>query len=176
MTRANTVSGPSNQSNVRRIVAFVIAALAIIGLTSTGAPTRATAAEERATGNWGTTYTGTNPKITNTRINYNGPNFNIPLSNEVIAGKITTFSGQLSFKTKPSGTNWVVSLCADDANTQCANVSPTGSWVGSNTWPVPPQTPPSPASPHTPCSTTSFHSTTVAREPSTRSSAPPLTR
>lgn len=137
MIRANTVSDPSNQSKIRRIVAFVIAALAIIGLTSTGAPTRATAAAALATVNWGTTYTDASPMITNTRISYDGPSFSIPLSDNVIAGKITTFSGQLSFKTKPSRTNWVVFLCADAANTQCANVSPTGSWVGSNLWPVP---------------------------------------
>ena len=126
MIRAITTSIPSKRSNGRRIVAFAAAAVAVIGLMSVAPMAQASAAEERATGKWGTTYTGTNPKITNTRIDYNGPNFNIPLSNEVIAGKITTFSGQLSLKTKPSGTNWVVYLCADDANTQCANVSPTG--------------------------------------------------
>jgi len=73
-------------------------------------------------------YTGTSPNIYYPRMSYDGPSFSIPLSQAVVSGKITTFSAQLAFTTKPSGTNYVVYLCADAANTQCINVSPTGSW------------------------------------------------
>lgn len=136
MTKANISHTSFKRPIVRRLAIFVAAATVVIGLTSVVPPSQASATVE-TTGDYGTTYSGTSPTITNTRIFYDGPTFSIPLSANVIAGTITTFSGELSFKLKPGGTNWIVFLCADAADTQCADVSPTGSWVGSNIWPVP---------------------------------------
>ena len=138
MIRANAISSLSNRSIFQRVVILLVATAGILCLTSLASPSQAANAAASATNtSYAFSYTGTSPTITHTRTFYDGPNFSIPLSQNVIDGKITTFSGQLSFKTKPSGTNWLVYLCADAGNTQCVNVSPTGSWVGSNIWPVP---------------------------------------
>jgi hypothetical protein len=116
-------------------------AVMVSGLTSVALPSQAAVDQEAtataANAAFDHIYSGTNPKIVHTRTFYDGPSFSIPLSNEVASGTITTISGTLSFTQQPAGTKYIAFLCADAANTQCIDVSPTGVWASSPSWNFP---------------------------------------
>ena len=103
----------------------VIGALAV-----TQAPSQAA-----TTGSYVNNYAGVDPQLYNVRTFMDGPTFTAPAGTPAGA-TITSVSASLAFTAQPTGMNYLVYLCADAADTQCANFSPTGSWYGQPTWPI----------------------------------------
>lgn len=84
-------------------------------------------------GSYTSNYTGANPEVFYPRQVNDGPNEAVPASVPA-NGVITSISGRLGTDTQPHGMWWTAYLCADAADTQCANVSPTGVWQYDAGW------------------------------------------
>lgn len=110
----------------RRVVAVLL--FALLPAVALQAPSHAETIES-----YSSSYTGIVPQIYYPRLNYQGPTFTAPATTPAGA-TITSVSVDLGFTLQPSNMYYQAFLCADAANTQCVDVSPTGAFKYNAGW------------------------------------------